>query len=79
MEDIYSMCREEINLHLKLCGLNLGDEASIPPYLCRFTGKHVSESIRDQIIKIQARNTEYHDGHRVPLPATLLKTIKNRK
>ena len=25
------------------------------------------------------RNTEYYDGLRVPLPVTLLKTIKNRK
>ena len=25
------------------------------------------------------RNTEYYDGHCVPLPATLLKTFKKRK
>ena len=79
MEDIYSMCREEINIHLKLCGLNAGDEASLPPYLRRLTCKRVSKSIQEQIIKFQFRNTEYYNSHRVPLTATLLKTIKNSK
>ena len=79
MKYIYSMCQEEIDLHIKLCGLNIGDEESLPPYLGRLTGKHVSESIRDQIITRQVRNTEYYDGHRVPLPATLLKTTQKRK
>ena len=73
------MCQEKINLHLKLFGLNAGDEASIPPYLCRLMGKHVSESILDHIITSQVRNTEYYDIHGVPLPATLLKTIKKKK
>ena len=79
MEDIYSMCQEEIDLHIKICGLNSGDEASLSLYLRRLTGKHVSENIRDQIITNQVRSTEYYDGHRVPLPAILLKTIKKRK
>ena len=59
--------------------MNPGDEASLPPYLRRLTGKNISESIRDQIITGQVLNTEYFDGHRFPLPATLLKTIKKRK
>ena len=79
MEDIYSIWREEIDLHLKLCRLNVGGEATLPPFLCRLTGKHVSEIIRDQIITSQVRNTEYYDGHHVPLPTTLLKTTKKRK
>ena len=58
MEDIYSMFREEIDLYLKLCRLNTGDKASLPPYLRRLTVKHVSEIIRYQIITIQVRNTE---------------------
>ena len=79
MEDIYYMCREEIDMHIKLYGLSPGDEASLPPYMRRLIGKHVSESIRDQIITGQVLNTEYYDGHRVSLPSTLLKTIKKRK
>ena len=58
MEDIYSMRREEIHLHLKLYELNAGDEASPPTYLHRLKGKHISESIRYLIITSQARNTE---------------------
>ena len=58
LEDIYSLCWEEIDLHLKICRLNAGYEASLPPYLRRLTGKHVSESIEYQIIKIQVGNTE---------------------
>ena len=66
----------EIDIHLKICGPNSGDEASIPPYLRQLTAKQVSESIKDQIITSQVRNTDYYNGHRVPLPATLLKIIK---
>ena len=76
MEYIYSMFREETDLHLKLYGLNTGDKASLPPYLHRLTGKNVSEIIRYQIITSQVRNMEYYDSHRVPLPAALLNTIK---
>ena len=72
------MFQEEIDLHLNLCGLNAGDEASLLPYLHRLTGKNVSEIIRYQIITSQVRNTEYYDGNRIPLPSTLLKTIKKR-
>ena len=70
---------EEIDLHLKLCGLNTGDEASLPLYLHRLTGKHVPESILDQIIVIQVQNTDYYDIHHFPIPDTLLNTIKKRK
>ena len=66
-------------LHLKLCVLNAGDEASLPPYLHQLTGKHVSESIKDNIITSQVFNTQYCDGHSIPLPVTLLNTIKKRK
>ena len=76
MEDIYSMYQERFNIYLKLCRLNSVDEASLPPYLRHLTGKHASGSIWDQIITSQVRNTEYYDGHRVPLPTTLLNTIK---
>ena len=79
MEDIYAIWREEIDLHLKLCWMNVGDEASLPPYMLRLTVKHISEIIWDQITTIQVRNTEYYDSHLVPLPATILKTTKNRK
>ena len=71
--------RGEIDLHLKLWGMKPWDEVSLPPYLCRLTGKNVSESIRDQIITGQVLNTEYYDGHRVSIPSTLLKTIKKTK
>ena len=70
------MCREEIDLHLKICGPNSGDEASIPPYLRQLTVKQVSESIKDQIITSQVRSTDYYNGCCVPLPSTLLKIIK---
>ena len=43
------------------------------------TGKHVSDSIQEQILSIQVHKNEYYDNHCVPLPATFLKTIKNRK
>ena len=76
MEDIYSMCREEINIHINSCGMNAGDEDSLPPYLRRLRGKHISEIIRYQIITSKVRNTKYYEVHRAPLPATLLKTIK---
>ena len=79
MEGIYSMLRKEIDIHLKQCGLNIGYKASLPPYLRHLTGKYVSENIRYQIITIQVLNMEYYDGHQFPLPATLLKTIKNSK
>ena len=79
MEDIYSIFQEEIVLHIKLCGLNPGYEASFPPYLLCLIEKHFSKSIWDQIITSQVRNAEYYDGHRVPLPVTFLKTIKKRK
>ena len=79
MEDIYAMFQEEIYLCLKICRLNTRDEASLTPYLRRITGKHVSESIWDQIITSQVYNTKYYDVHHVPLPSTLLKTIKKRK
>ena len=73
------MCQEEINLHIKLCRLDAGDEAELPPHLRRLTGKYVYESIQEQIITSQVRNTEYYDSRCVPLPATLLSTIKKRK
>ena len=44
-----------------LCSSHIGDESSLPPYLRRLTGKHVSEIIRDHIITSQVRNTEYYD------------------
>ena len=78
-EDIHSMWREEIDLHTKLCRMNVRDEASLQPYLLRLKGKYVSESNRYQIITGQVRNTGYYDGHSVPLPDNLLKTIKKRK
>ena len=56
--------------------MNPGDKASLPRYLRRLTGKYVSKSIQYQIITSQVRKTEYYDGHRLSLPATLLKTIK---
>ena len=56
--------------------MNAGDKASPTPYLLRLTGKPVFESIWDHIITIQVRNTKYYEGNRVPLPVTLLKTIK---
>ena len=59
MEDIYAMCREEIDIHLKIYGLNAGDEASLPPYLIWLIGKHVSKSIQDNIMTSQVRNTYY--------------------
>ena len=73
------MCWEEIDLHLKLYGMNAGDEASLSPYLRHLMGKHLPENIRDRIITGQVCSTEYYDGHHVPLPATLLKNIKTRK
>ena len=79
IEDIYDMCREEIDLHLKLCKLNAGGKASLPPYLRHLNGKHVSDIIQYQIITSQLRNTEHYYGHHVPLPATILKTTKKRK
>ena len=39
MEEVYTMCREEIDIRLKLCSLNAGGEASLPPYLRRLTLK----------------------------------------
>ena len=42
-------------------------------------GKNVSGSIQYQIITSQVRNIEYYNSHCVPLPDTLLKTIKKRK
>ena len=77
-EELLSMCQEEIDLHLTLCGLQLGDEASLPQYFTRLAGKNVSDSIKDQIITSQIRNNEYYDGHRVPITSALLKTIKKR-
>ena len=79
IEDTYTIFCEEIYLHLKLCRLNAGVKASPPTYLSRLTGKHVYESIKGQIITSQVHNTYYHDVQHVPLPATLLKNIKNRK
>ena len=58
--------------------MNTGDEASPPPYLRRLTGKHVSEIIKDKIITGQVLNTGFYDGHRVPIYATILKSIKKR-
>ena len=77
-EELLGMCQEEIDLHLTLCGLQLGDEASLPQYLTRLAGKNVLDSIKDQIITSQIRNNEYYDGHRVPITSALLKTIKKR-
>ena len=59
--------------------LNAGNESSLPLFLRHLTGKQSSESIKDNIITIQIRSTGYYDVHRVPLPTTLLKNIKNRK
>ena len=73
------MCREEIDLCIKLYGMNAWNESLLPSYQRRLTGKHVSESIPEQIITSQVRNIEYYDDHRFPLPSTLLKTIKKRK
>ena len=73
------MWQEEINSCLKLCRLNIEEKSSLTPYLRLLTCKHVSESIKYKILASQVCIIEYYDGHRVPLPATLLKTIKNRK
>ena len=59
--------------------MNAGDKASVPPYLRRLTGKRVSDSIQEQILSIQVHKNKYYDNHFVPIPATFLKTIKNRK
>ena len=77
-EELLRMCQEEIDLHLGLCGLQLGAEASLPHYLTRLAGKNVSNSIKDQIITSQICNNEYYDGHRVPITSALLKIIKKR-
>ena len=68
-----------MDLHLKIYGLNAGYEASLPPYLHQLTGKYVSESIKDNIITIQVRNTEYYGSHRVNLTTMLPKTTRIRK
>ena len=78
-EELLGMCQEEIDLHLHICGLNQGDEQSLPTYLTRLAAKNVSDSIKDQIITSQIRNNEYYDGHKVPIMAAMLKTIKKRK
>ena len=78
-EDLLGMCQEEIDLHLHICGLQKGDEQSLPQYLTRLAGKNVSDSIKDQIITTQIRTNEYYEGHKVPITAATLKTIKKRK
>ena len=70
------MCQEEINIRINLCGMKAGDKASLPPYLLRLNGKHFSERIKYKITKSQVCNTGYYDGHRIALPATILKTKK---
>ena len=77
-EELLGMCQEEIDLHLNLCGLQTGAEASLPQYLTRLAGKNVSDAIKDQIVTSQIRNNQYYDGHRVPITSALLKTIKKR-
>ena len=59
--------------------MNARGKSSPPAYLHRLTGKHVSDSIKDEIIEIQVHNTEYYGGHRITLPAALLKTTRKRK
>ena len=59
--------------------MNEGGEALLPPYLCRLARKHVSESIKNNIITIQVRNIEYNNSHCVPLPFKLLNTINKIK
>ena len=73
------MCMEELDLHLKLCALKPNDTSSSPSYLKRLVGKHVSDSIQNQILTSHIRNNEYYEGHKVPLTSALLKIIKKRK
>lgn len=47
--------------------------------MTRLAGKNVSDSIKDQILTTQIRNNEYYEGHKVPITAAMLKTIKKRK
>ena len=60
-EELLGMRQEEIDLHLHLCGLQPGAEASLPQYLTRLASKNVSDSIKDQIITSQIRNNGYYD------------------
>ena len=76
---LLGMCQEEIDLYLHICGLNQGDEQSLPPYLTTLAAKKNSDSIKDQIITSQISNNEYYDGHKVPITAAVLKSIKKRK
>ena len=55
-EEVYGMCREEIDLHNKLCGLKPGNETSLPDYLKCLVGKHVSHSIKNQILTSHIRS-----------------------
>ena len=73
------MFPEEIDLHIKLCNLKSGDKALLPPYMLRLTVNYISGSNKDKIITFQLLNTEYYDGYCVPLPTTLLNTIKKIK
>ena len=51
------MCREEIDLHIKMCGLKAGNKISLPAYLTHLVGKHVSDSIDKLILCVMAAVT----------------------
>ena len=49
-DDLFGMCKEETDLHLKLCSLKPGNQSSLPDYLKCLLGKQVSDSIKNQIL-----------------------------
>ena len=78
-DDKFGMSKSELSLMLKFCGLEEGNEASLPSYLEMMNEKNVSDSRKEQIILAQLKDNEFYEGAKVYVSNPLLKLLKKRK
>ena len=77
--DKLGMCKTELELFCKYCGLQSNQADFLLDYLVLINKKNVSDTMKDQFLITRIRDNEYYDNDIVPITQPLLKMIKKRK
>ena len=78
-EDIFGMSRGELDQMLMYCGLQSGEEDSLPRYLKLLNEKQVIEGRKEKILINQILKNEYYEGAKVYVSNPLLRILKKRR
>ena len=79
VEDKFGMCKTELELFCKNCGLQSDQADFLPDYLVLINKKNVSDATKDQFLITRIRENKYYDDDIVLITQPLLKMMKKRK